>query len=51
MLMAILLVVRKKGFTTSQGAGWEFEFTLGAAALALAFTGAGSIALDPALGM
>ncbi len=28
-----------------------FEFTLGAAALALVFTGAGSIALDPALGM
>jgi putative oxidoreductase len=52
MLVAILLVVRKhKGFTTTGGAGWEFEFILGAAALALALTGAGSIALDPALGM
>lgn len=52
MLVAILLVVRKrKGFTTAQGPGWEFEFILGAAALALLLTGAGRIALDPALGM
>lgn len=31
--------------------GWEFEFILLAPALALLFTGAGSIALDPVVGL
>lgn len=37
-------------FTSPQGPGWEFEFALLAAALSLAFTGGGSLALLPALG-
>ncbi len=52
MLVAIVLVKRgmqKVGFMDAKG-GWEFEFVLLAQALALVFTGAGSIALDPLLG-
>ena len=54
MIVAIRLVrigMSKSPFAGGQGIGWEFEFALGAMALALLFTGAGSIALDPALGL
>lgn len=47
MIVAIQLVkigMAKAGFT-GQG-GWEFEFVLAAAALALVFTGAGAYSLD-----
>lgn len=40
----------KVGFTAQQATGWEFDFALLAISLALFFTGAGSIALDPLLG-
>ncbi len=53
MLVAIVLVKRgmqKVGFMDAKG-GWEFEFVLLAQALALVFTGAGSIALDPLVGL
>jgi len=33
------------------GIGWEFEFILGMASLALLFTGAGQYALDPLIGL
>ena len=52
MLVAIQLVKRKMqkaGFMDQKG-GWEFEFALMAAALALLFTGAGSIGLDRFIG-
>jgi putative oxidoreductase len=48
MVVAIQLVRRgmaRVPFTHPQGGGWEFEFALLAAALALLFTGPGSIAL------
>lgn len=48
MLVAILLVKRgmaKKRFMEPDGTGWEFEFALLVAALALLFTGPGAIAL------
>ncbi|HXF82375.1 MAG TPA: DoxX family protein [bacterium] len=48
MLVAIQRVKRgmaKAPFVAPQGGGWEFEFALLAAALALLFTGPGSIAL------
>lgn len=54
MLVAIVRARRPMGasFGPSQsGIGWEFEFMLLAAALALLFTGAGSIALDPLVGL
>jgi putative oxidoreductase len=54
MLVAIFVVkmrVMKVGFTAQQATGWEFDFILGATALALLFTGAGSIALDPLIGL
>ena len=54
MLVAILLVKRrmaKARFMEPNGTGWEFEFALMVASLALAFTGAGSIALDGVLGL
>ncbi len=41
----------KSPFSGGQGIGWEFEFILAVAALALLFTGAGSLALDPVLGL
>jgi putative oxidoreductase len=53
MLVAILLVKRgmqKVGFMDAKG-GWEFEFLLLAQAVALVLTGAGSIALDPVVGL
>jgi putative oxidoreductase len=54
MVVAIHLVrigMSKSPFAGGQGIGWEFEFILAAAALALLFTGAGSIALDPIFGL
>lgn len=55
MLVATLLVRRrmmKDSFGPKDGKiGWEFEFILMAAALALLFTGAGNIALDPVVGL
>ncbi|MBE0410606.1 MAG: DoxX family protein [Anaerolineales bacterium] len=43
--------VMKIGFTSQQATGWEFDFALLAISLALLFTGSGSIALDPVLGL
>ncbi len=54
MLVAIWLVKRKMmkaAFMDQKVQGWEFEFALMAGALALLFTGAGSIALDPIVGL
>ena len=54
MLVAIVRARRPMGasFSPSQsGIGWEFEFILMAAALTLLLTGAGSIALDPLIGL
>lgn len=54
MLVAILLVKRgmaKAHFMEPNGTGWEFEFALMFAALALVFTGAGAIALDRVFGL
>lgn len=54
MLVAIFVAkmrVMKVGFTAQQATGWEFDFALLAISLALLFTGAGSLALDPALGL
>ncbi len=53
MLVAIVLVKRKMmnaGFVDQKG-GWEFEFALLAQAVALVFTGSGSLALDRVLGL
>ena len=54
MLVAIRLVkigMANARFSEQDGTGWEFEFILMVVALALLFTGAGSIALDPLLGL
>jgi len=54
MLVATFAVktrVMKVGFTAQQATGWEFDFALLAISLALLFTGAGSIALDPLIGL
>lgn len=54
MLTAILLVKRrmmKARFMEPNGSGWEFEFALMVASLALVLTGAGTIALDRVLGL
>lgn len=54
MLMAIVLVKRrmmKAAFMDQKVQGWEFDFALMAGALALLFTGAGSIALDTVVGL
>ena len=54
MLVAILLAkirFMKVGFVAQQATGWEFDFALLAGALALLFLGAGSIALDPVVGL
>lgn len=54
MLVAIVLVKRrmaKKRFMEPDGTGWEFEFALMVAALALVFSGAGSFALDRIVGL
>jgi putative oxidoreductase len=47
MLVAILMVKRKDGFTNAKGNGWEFEFVLLVAALAIVFIGAGQLVFDP----
>ncbi|HEV8354790.1 MAG TPA: DoxX family protein [bacterium] len=54
MLVAIVLVKRgmaHKRLMEPDGTGWEFEFALMAAALALVFTGGGGLSLDRALGL
>ncbi len=43
--------VLKIGFSAQQATGWEFDFAMLAGALALLFTGAGSLALDPVVGL
>ena len=50
MLVAAVSVHVKKGFFVPNG-GYEYTLVLGAAALALAFTGPGAISLDQALGI
>ena len=50
MLVAAVSVHLKGGFFL-QGGGYEYTMVLGAAALALAFTGPGPISLDQALGI
>lgn len=50
MLVATVSVHIKKGFFAHNG-GYEYTLVLGAAALALAFTGPGAISVDHALGM
>jgi putative oxidoreductase len=53
MLVAIVRARRPMGakFSSMEAIGWEFEFILLVASLALLFTGAGSIALDPLVGL
>jgi putative oxidoreductase len=54
MLVIILYVkgrVMKTGFMAQQTTGWELDFVILTGALALLFTGAGAIALDPILGL
>lgn len=53
MFVAIVFVkmqMAKKRFMEPDGTGWEFEFALLMAALALVFTGGGAIALDWVIG-
>lgn len=49
MLVAIYAKtqVMKVGFSSQEATGWELDFLLFAISLALLFTGAGDIALDP----
>lgn len=49
MIVAVVTVHLKKGFFVSNG-GYEYNLVLGIAALALAFTGPGSISLDAVFG-
>jgi len=54
MLVIILHVkgrVMKTGFMAQQTTGWELDFAVLVGALALLLTGAGSIALDPVVGL
>jgi putative oxidoreductase len=55
VLVAVMLVaavgVHLKGGFFAQNSGYEYTLVLGAAALALAFTGPGAISLDHALGI
>jgi uncharacterized membrane protein YphA (DoxX/SURF4 family) len=53
MVVALATVrIGKAPFTSGpQGAGWELEFLLLAAAVALLFTGAGRFGLDSYLGL
>lgn len=54
MLVAIFRALRPMGAKFTDMAGgprWELEFLLAAAALALVFTGAGSISMDALLGL
>jgi putative oxidoreductase len=53
MLVAIQLVKRgmaKKRFMEGDGTGWEFEYALLVAALALVFTGPGAFSVDRLIG-
>jgi putative oxidoreductase len=50
MLTAAVSVHRPNGFFITKG-GWEYTLALGAAALALAFTGPGAYSLDQLLGI
>ena len=50
MLVAAVTVHGRKGFFIQDG-GYEYTLVLGAAALALGFTGAGALSLDQALGL
>jgi putative oxidoreductase len=49
MIVAIVTVHLKKGFFGQNG-GYEYNLVLAVAALALAFTGPGSISLDAVFG-
>lgn len=54
--MAVAAFVAKRGFMkvpfmAQQTTGWEFDFALLAGSLALLFLGAGSIAVDPLIGL
>ena len=54
MLVALFLVKRKVmkiGFIGMQGTGWELDFVMLAQVVALMLTGAGGLALDPAVGL
>lgn len=52
MLVAIELVKRRMMKAPFSGEnGWDFDFALMVGALALLFTGAGSLALDPLVGL
>jgi uncharacterized membrane protein YphA (DoxX/SURF4 family) len=54
MLVAIFRALRPMGATFTSSSGeprWELEFLLAAAAATLVFTGAGSLGLDPLLGI
>lgn len=54
MLVAIFPAKRgfmKTPFMAQQTTGWEFDFALLGISLALIFTGAGSLALDPLVGL
>jgi putative oxidoreductase len=52
MLVALATVrIGKAPFTSgAQGAGWDFEFILLMASLALVFSGAGRLGIDPYIG-
>lgn len=53
MIVAIVRAKVPRGvkFTENDKTGWELDFILGATALALLFTGAGRMALDPLIGL
>lgn len=56
MFLVIILYVKRRVMKTSfmgtqTTAGWELDFTILVGALALLFTGAGAIALDPVVGL
>jgi putative oxidoreductase len=55
MLVAIVTVkirmARAPFSSTAKAQGWDYEFLLMAGALALVFTGAGRLAIDPYLGL
>lgn len=50
-IVAARIGMMKSPFSGGQGIGWEFEFALAGIALGLLFIGAGSIALDPIVGL
>jgi uncharacterized membrane protein YphA (DoxX/SURF4 family) len=56
MFLVIILYVKRRVMKTSflgtqTTAGWELDFTILVGAIALLFTGAGAIALDPVVGL